>query len=452
MLLIVDVRGVAFYFAWALIVLALATEGLAHASCTGGARAPTAAPDFRRARCEHLFVSSDVTILHARPRLVLRLGRAARRPAAARAAGHRRRRASCSPRATRPSAAACARRWAAPWPGGCARRRSSSRRGCRPTRRPAGRCSRSSRDTSPLVEGLSIDEAFLDVRGLQRIAGPPLDIAVRLRRRGPRARRPAHHRRGGADEVPGQGGQRAWPSPTACWWCRRAASSPSCTYCPSSGCGASAPPPPAKLHDHGITSVGEVARIAEPALVALVGRAAGRKLHALAHNRDPRPVKVGVPPALHGHAARARAPAALARGARCGPGRDRRPHRPPPARRPPRVPDRGAAPALPRLHARDPVAHAAPCHPADRAHPRHRAGAAGDGHADDRAPGPDAARHRPRPTSRTPPTSSSCSPSSAAHAIDEALDSVRDRFGTTAITRAVLLGREQGQPVPLLPD
>jgi DNA polymerase-4 len=38
------------------------------------------------------------------------------------------------------------------------------------------------------------------------------------------------------------------------------------------------------------------------------------------------------------------------------------------------------------------------------------------------------------------------------HAIDEALDSVRDRFGTTAITRAVLLGRDQGQSVPLLPD
>ena len=38
------------------------------------------------------------------------------------------------------------------------------------------------------------------------------------------------------------------------------------------------------------------------------------------------------------------------------------------------------------------------------------------------------------------------------HAIDEALDNVRDRFGTTAITRAVLLGRDQGQSVPLLPD
>src|SRR5437763_16056726 len=35
-------------------------------------------------------------------------------------------------------------------------------------------------DTAPVVEGLSIDEAFLDVRGLERISGTPREIAARL--------------------------------------------------------------------------------------------------------------------------------------------------------------------------------------------------------------------------------------------------------------------------------
>jgi len=37
-------------------------------------------------------------------------------------------------------------------------------------------------------------------------------------------------------------------------------------------------------------------------------------------------------------------------------------------------------------------------------------------------------------------------------ALDTALDGVRDRFGSGALTRAVLLGRDQGLSVPLLPD
>jgi DNA polymerase-4 len=49
----------------------------------------------------------------------------------------------------------------------------------------------------------------------------------------------------------------------------------------------------AKLRGWGITTVGEVAGLGEPALVSLLGPAAGRHLHALAHNRDPRRVRVG---------------------------------------------------------------------------------------------------------------------------------------------------------------
>ena len=37
-------------------------------------------------------------------------------------------------------------------------------------------------------------------------------------------------------------------------------------------------------------------------------------------------------------------------------------------------------------------------------------------------------------------------------ALDAAIDDVRERFGSEAITRAVLLGRDRGISVPLLPD
>ena len=48
-----------------------------------------------------------------------------------------------------------------------------------------------------------------------------------------------------------------------------------------------------KLHARGISNVGEVAALGEGPLVAILGGGVGRHLHALAHNRDPRPVVVG---------------------------------------------------------------------------------------------------------------------------------------------------------------
>jgi DNA polymerase-4 len=47
----------------------------------------------------------------------------------------------------------------------------------------------------------------------------------------------------------------------------------------------------AKLRGHGITTVRQVAALGEESLVRMLGRAAGRHLFALANNRDPRPVR-----------------------------------------------------------------------------------------------------------------------------------------------------------------
>ncbi|HEV2917811.1 MAG TPA: DNA polymerase IV [Actinomycetota bacterium] len=148
------------------------------------------------------------------------------------------------------------------------------------------------RQTTPLVEGLSIDEAFLDVGGLRRISGTPVEIATRLRR-DVRARvglpitvgvartkflakvASGVAKPDGLLEVPPDG-ELAFlhPLPVERLW----------------GVG---PVTAGKLRDRGITSVGEVARLGEAALVSMVGQASGRHLHALAHNRDPRPVDVG---------------------------------------------------------------------------------------------------------------------------------------------------------------
>jgi DNA polymerase-4 len=146
--------------------------------------------------------------------------------------------------------------------------------------------------TTPLVEGLSIDEAFLDVGGLRRSAGAPVDIAVRLRaevqsRVGlpitvgvARTKFLAKVASGVAKPdgllVVAPDGEQAFlhPLPVERLW----------------GVGRVTA---GKLRDQGITTVGEIARLPEATLVELLGRAAGRHLHALAHNRDPRPVEVG---------------------------------------------------------------------------------------------------------------------------------------------------------------
>jgi DNA polymerase IV len=147
-------------------------------------------------------------------------------------------------------------------------------------------------DTTPLVEGLSIDEAFLDVRGLERISGTPTEIAVRLRRDVlervglpitvgiARTKFLAKVASGVAKPdgllvVPPED-ELAFlhPLPVERLW----------------GVGRVTA---GKLRRRRIATVGEVAQLAEAELVSMLGRASGRHLHALAHNRDPRPVQVG---------------------------------------------------------------------------------------------------------------------------------------------------------------
>jgi DNA polymerase-4 len=148
------------------------------------------------------------------------------------------------------------------------------------------------RDTTPLVEGLSIDEAFLDVGGLRRIAGTPLEIAVRLRAE-------IRDRVGIAVTVgiartkflakvasavakpdglllvePDHELAFLHPLPVEALW----------------GVG---PVTARKLHAEGLTTVAQVADLTEDRLVRILGAASGRHLHALAHNRDPRRVDTG---------------------------------------------------------------------------------------------------------------------------------------------------------------
>ncbi|MFL5955071.1 MAG: DNA polymerase IV [Gaiellaceae bacterium] len=147
-------------------------------------------------------------------------------------------------------------------------------------------------DASPVVEGLSIDEAFLDVRGMERIAGTPSQIARGLRR-----------------DVLERVGLRVSVGVARTKFLAKVASGVAkpdgLIVVPLDGELAFLHPLPverlwgvgqvtaSKLHAHGIRSVGEVARLSEQTLVTMLGRATGRHLHALARNRDPRPVLPG---------------------------------------------------------------------------------------------------------------------------------------------------------------
>jgi len=304
-------------------------------------------------------------------------------------------------------------------------------------------------DTAPTVEALSIDEAFLDVRGMEHFAGAPEEIAARLRRRvreevglpitvGVAPTKflakvaSAVGKPDGLLVVP-RGGELEFlhPLPVERLW----------------GVGQATAE---RLHDAGLHTVGEVAAVAERSLVELLGRGAGRHLHALALGRDPRRVEVrrrrrsiG---AQHALGRRSRTPeavdAALVGLVDRVTGRLRKA-------------ERVARTVVLRLRFDDfkratrshTLAEATDRTPAVLATARALLGAA-------------------RPTieqrgitlvgvalsNLEDAGSGQLALDDRTAALDSTLDDLRERFGTEAITRAVLLGRDEHPRLPQLPD
>ena len=145
------------------------------------------------------------------------------------------------------------------------------------------------RDVTPFVEPVSVDEAFLDVGGATHLFGAPSEIASQLRTRAlvdvglplsvgvARTKFLAKVASGQAKPdglcVVEPDGETDFlhPLPVNVLW----------------GVG---PVTAAKLNDHGIETVGDLAASGRAELQSMLGPSAGRHLRALAHNHDPRPV------------------------------------------------------------------------------------------------------------------------------------------------------------------
>ncbi|MEA2367006.1 MAG: polymerase [Thermoleophilaceae bacterium] len=310
------------------------------------------------------------------------------------------------------------------------------------------------KDTAPVVEALSIDEAFLDVRGMEHFAGTPRAIAARLRARVreqvglpitvgvartkflAKVASAVAKPDGLLVVAPDAELEFLHPLPVERLW----------------GVG---PVTSERLRGAGIHTVGQLAERSERSLVGLLGRGAGRQLHALAHSRDPRRVQVrrrrrsiG---AQHALGRRSRSPEAVDAALvalvdrACGRLRTaRRVCRTVVLRL--RFADFKRATrshTLPEPTDRTAVVLAAARVLLDAARPtiEHRGitlvGVALSNLDDAGAQG--GAAQLVLDDGR-------------AAALDATLDDLRDRFGTDAITRAVLLDHDEGARLPMLPD
>lgn len=307
--------------------------------------------------------------------------------------------------------------------------------------------------TTPCVEGLSVDEAFLDVGGLRRVSGMPAEIAAQLRR-----------------DVLDQVGLPITVGVARTKFLAKVASGVAkpdgLLVVPPDRELAFLHPLPierlwgvgrvtaARLHQLGIATVGQAAGLGEATLVSMLGPASGRHLNALATGRDPRAVRVGHrrgsigSQCALGWSRSGRSPAAIDAVLVALVDRVTR-----------RMRAAGRAGRTVVLRFRfDDLSRATRSHTLAQATARtqtildtarsllrrfmptiaHRGltllGVA-VGNLED------GGLQLALPYERV-----------GADAVDAAVDGIRDRFGASALTRAALLGREHGISVPLLPD
>jgi DNA polymerase-4 len=307
-------------------------------------------------------------------------------------------------------------------------------------------------NTTPLVEGLSIDEAFLDVGGLRKISGTPTDIAQRLR-----------------SEIMAQVGLPITVGVARTKFLAKVASGvakPDGLLVVSPDRELEFLHPLAverlwgvgevtaeKLRNRGLTTVGDVAMLPEAALIAMLGRASGRHLHALAHNRDPRPIEVGRRRrSIGSQRALGRSPKSAETLDAVLAGLVDRVTR--------RMRSAGRAGRTVTLRLRfDDFSRATRSHTLPQATGQTRAILV-TARSLMSAAGPMIERQGITMVGISVGNLGNESTVQLAlpfdkasnDELDSALDHVRDRFGTNAITRGVLLGRDQGLTIPMLPD